>query len=75
MNLTNMMNPDETAASRRELAHDLRSPLSVIAMSLEVLPSVRNDEEQFLLLCKMMTNAVGELKVKISAIVDAIPSK
>ena len=75
MNLTNMMNPDEIAASRRELAHDLRSPLSVIAMSLEVLPSVRNDEEQFLLLCKMMTNAVGELKVKISAIGDAIPSK
>jgi hypothetical protein len=37
-------------------------------MSLEVLPSVRDDEEQFLLLCKAMKTAIAELKIKITSI-------
>jgi hypothetical protein len=44
-------------------------------MSLEILPSVRNDEEQFLMLCNMMTNAATELKLKIASLVDPTPAE
>jgi signal transduction histidine kinase len=72
---TDMMNSGEAHSSSRQLAHDLRSPLSVISMSLEILPSVRNDEEQFLMLCNMMTNAATELKLKIASLVDPTPAE
>ena len=49
-----MTNPTvpETCASNsagpvRQLVHDLRTPLSVISMGLEILKQVRHDDEQF----------------------------
>jgi K+-sensing histidine kinase KdpD len=45
----------ETAQEIRQLVHDLRTPLSVICMGLEVLKAVRHDEEQFSQLLQMMS--------------------
>ena len=36
-----------SAGPVRQLVHDLRTPLSVISMGLEILKQVRHDEEQF----------------------------
>ena len=46
----------------RKLAHDLRSPLSVICTGLQAMESVRNDEETFNMLVEMMQSAGKELK-------------
>ncbi len=46
----------------RKLAHDLRSPLSVICTGLQALESVRNDEETFQMLQEMMIAASTEMK-------------
>jgi len=45
----------------RELAHDLRTPLSVICMGLQVMQSVRNDDEQFNTIHQFMDRAGKEL--------------
>ncbi len=46
----------------RKLAHDLRSPLSVIYTGLQAMESVRTDEETFRMLLEMMQAAGTELK-------------
>lgn len=46
----------------RKLAHDLRSPLSVICSGLQAMESVRTDEETFNMLREMMQSAGTELK-------------
>ncbi len=46
----------------RKLAHDLRSPLSVICTGLQAMESVRTDEETFNMLREMMEAAGTELK-------------
>lgn len=46
----------------RKLAHDLRSPLSVICTGLQAMESVRTDEETFTMLLEMMQAAGTELK-------------
>ena len=46
----------------RKLAHDLRSPLSVICTGLQAMESVRNDEATFNMLLEMMQAAGSELK-------------
>ena len=39
--------PSPASDDLRQLIHDLRTPLSVIAMGLEILKQVRNDDENF----------------------------
>lgn len=39
----------------RQLAHDFRTPLSVVAMGLEALKHVRHDEQQFQEMLQMIT--------------------
>jgi K+-sensing histidine kinase KdpD len=54
--------PDESDLLRlRQLAHDLRTPLSVISMGLEILKQVRQDEEQFTRAVTMISASSQEL--------------
>jgi hypothetical protein len=46
----------------RKLAHDLRSPLSVICTGLQAMEAVRTDEELFNTIRDMMQAAGTELK-------------
>jgi len=73
MNSETVLSPvDESEAAQqkiRRLAHDLRTPLSILSMGLEVLPHVRNDEEQFAEMCRTMTREGIE---KITALIEAL---
>lgn len=51
----------------RNLAHELRTPLSVICMGLQALESVRNDDEQFKTIHQFMNSAGKELTQLIDA--------
>jgi|GEM_PF-3222238 len=61
-------NVTSTEAGRlRQLAHDLRTPLSIISMGLEILKQVRHDDEQFAHMLKMITTeGVEPLKTMIA---------
>ena len=50
-----------------KLAHELRTPLSVICMGLQALESVRNDDEQFKMIHQFMESAGKELTQLIDA--------
>jgi hypothetical protein len=61
-NTDSAITQDEYRRRVRKLAHDLRSPLSVICMGLEALEFVREDQEQFNTIRQMMQSAGTELK-------------
>lgn len=64
---SNAINVD--TANLRKLAHDLLTPLSIISMGLEILGHVRNDDEQFERMLKMMSSeGVNPLKRAIDEI-------
>jgi len=73
MNSETVLSPvdeSEAASQRlRQLAHDLRTPLSIMSMGLEVLQHVRNDDEQFGEMCRMMSREGIE---KIKALIEAL---
>ncbi len=58
----------------RKLAHDLRSPLSVICTGLQAMESVRTDEETFTMLREMMQAAGTELKDLIETLAPSCAS-
>ena len=59
----------------RKLAHDLRTPLSIISMGLEILRQVRNDDEQFNRVLSMMSSeGVYPLKRMIDEIAKQAPT-
>lgn len=77
--MTDSIHLDPTAAagqkSLRQLAHDFRTPLSVICMGLEALKHVRHDEQQFDELLRMMVSEGTErLKALISEMSGEKPS-
>jgi signal transduction histidine kinase len=59
----------------RKLAHELRTPLSVICMGLQVLESVRNDDEQFKTIHQFMNSAGKELTHLIDSMVAEFEPK
>ncbi len=55
----------------RKLAHDLRSPLSIIAMGIEATRAVKNDPTQLEALCDMMAReGVEPMKRLIADLVE-----
>lgn len=59
----------------RKLAHDLRTPLSIISMGLEILKQVQNDDEQFQRVLAMMSSeGVVPLKRAIDDIARQAPT-
>jgi signal transduction histidine kinase len=55
----------------RKLAHDLRSPLSIISMGIEATRAMKNDPTQLDALCDMMAReGVEPLKRIISDLVE-----
>ena len=62
-------------ANLRKLAHDLRTPLSIISMGIEILKQVRNDDEQFQRVLTMMSSeGVGPLKRAFDEIARQAPT-
>ena len=55
----------------RKLAHDLRSPLSIIAMGIEATRAMKNDPSQLDALCDMMAReGVEPMKRLIAEMVE-----
>lgn len=55
----------------RKLAHDLRSPLSIIAMGVEATRAMKNDPHQIDALCDMMAReGVEPIKRMIAEMVE-----
>lgn len=55
----------------RKLAHDLRSPLSIIAMGIEATRAMKNDPSQLDALCDMMAReGVEPIKRIITEMVE-----
>lgn len=58
----------------RKLAHDLRSPLSIIAMGIEATRAMKNDPNQLDALCDMMAReGVEPIKRIIAEMVERQP--
>lgn len=63
--------PDNPSARLRQLAHDLRSPLSILSMGVETLKSFRTDPEQFDQICNMLlTDGVEPMKQLINRVAE-----
>jgi signal transduction histidine kinase len=63
----------EQAERLRQLTHDLRSPLSILSMGVETLKSLRADEQQFDLVCSMLSKeGIEPLKEMISRLADEV---
>jgi hypothetical protein len=55
----------------RKLAHDLRSPLSIVAMGIEATRAMKNDPAQLDALCDMMAReGVEPIKQLIAEMVE-----
>ena len=55
----------------RKLAHDLRSPLSVMAMGIEAIRIMKNDPTQCEALCEMMSReGIDSMKRILEEIVE-----
>ena len=55
----------------RQLAHDMRSSLSVISMGLQLLAISRNSQEEFDEMCEMMqTRGIDSLTQQIDAMAE-----
>ncbi len=60
----------------RQLAHDLRTPLSIISMGVEALKSVRTDAEEFATLVTMIENeGIARLKEALTALTEEPPAE
>ena len=71
--VTSSTNPG--AGQLRQLAHDLRTPLSVISMGLEILKQVRHDDEQFARVMTMISaEGVEPMKTLIANVADLAAS-
>ena len=51
----NLSSDERLHQTVRKLAHDLRSPLSVMAMGIEAIRIMKNDPDQCDALCEMMS--------------------
>lgn len=55
----------------RQLAHDLRTPLSIISMGVEALKSVRTDAEEFATLVAMIEDeGIARLKEALTSLAE-----
>lgn len=56
----------------RKLAHDLRSPLSIMAMGIEAVRALKSDPEQIEAICDMMAQqGIEPMKNMITEMVDS----
>ncbi len=56
----------------RKLAHDIRSPLSVLAMGIEAIRALKDDPAQLDALCDMMANeGITPIKNSLNQMVDS----
>ncbi|SFJ18199.1 histidine kinase dimerization/phospho-acceptor domain-containing protein [Planctomicrobium piriforme] len=69
-------NLDAVQQRLRQLAHDLRSPLTVISMGLEALQHARKDDQEFRTLCDMIEQqGIAVLQAKLESLDAFDPSK
>ena len=65
--LQNPLQDEEYKQRIRKLAHDLRTPIGVICMGLQLMETVRHDDEQFKTIHQFMESAGKELIQLIDA--------